>query len=227
MKRLRTLAYLFILASPFLVENTYAIESLPVSVKLKLQELYPGANGFDWKTGLIDSDEIDDLAVLVTVPGTVSRGREALAVFFGEPNRGFRLVAKSLLWSERDRVSSFLTIEKRSVLLNFECSAQCGPESSNGNYQFRESNGKLSLIGESISTYTATDGSYGNSINYLTRKAIFWRKNGKKYKEFETHFPNFSPIYLESFDRWDGNDPRPKETKGYVDDMFNFKYAPY
>ena len=226
MQRLYSLAnFLALFTFLPLYQSAYAMDPLPSAAIEKLKQVYPGTNEFEWKTGLINSDEVTDLVVLVSVPDPGRNSSEALAVFYGDPKVGYRLEAASLLWPRSDRISWNLSIEKGSVFLNFECGALCGYEASNGNYQFKETKGKFALIGESIVTYTFSkddEDSQGHSINYLTRNANFWRKIGNKHKEVNTRFPGFSPIGLSQFNRWEGNDPRPKEARGYIDEKLKY-----
>ena len=226
MQRLYSLAnFLALFAFLPLYQSAYAKDPLPSAVIKKLKQVYPGASEFEWETGLINSDEITDIVVLVSVPAPGRHSSEALAVFYGDQNAGYQLEAASLLWSKSDRISWNLSIEKSSVFLNFECGTLCGNEASNGNYQFKDTKGKLVLIGEGIVTYSPPNGnddSLGYSINYLTRNAIFWRKIGNKHKEVNTRFPGFSPIGLSQFNRWESNDPRPKEARGYIDEKLKY-----
>jgi hypothetical protein len=203
-----------------------AKERLPAAVEKMLREVYPGSSSFKWEAGLINADAVDDVAVLVTIPNNAaSEPRLALAVFYGDGGGGYRLVDGSRQWNSKGRIDYNLAIGKASVFLNYECAALCGNEAANGGFQFKDHDGRLLLIGEEEQFFTnptQNGDSTGHSINYLTRKAVFWRTIGKKRREFKTQFPQFAPIALGAFDTWESNDSRPKEARGYVDEEFKF-----
>jgi hypothetical protein len=227
MNNFRALVFLSILFASLLAAKAGdAKESLPTAVKSKLQEIYPGATEFEWEVGPINSDKVNDLAVLVSIANRESQGTEALAIFYGDPKGGFRLEANSLTWSKSERISWHITFAKGSVFLEMECAALCGWANSVGGYQFKEVKGEIVLIGENIDTYTntaSTNDGGGYSINYLTRQKIVWRSIGKKRKEVKKRFAEFSPLSLRQFNRWEKNDPRPKDIGGYIDE--NLKYV--
>lgn len=203
-----------------------AQEHLPAQVVKVLQGIYPGAARFEWETGLINPDELNDLAVIVYVDRPAVQGREALAVFYGNPDGSYRLSASSLLWPARDRIEWILSIERMSVLMSMECKALCGNSVESGNFQFKEYKGVLSLVGESLTTLEnpsqAADHQFGHSINYLVGQAEFWRRVGKRHKRVTTRFKGFPPPALGKFDLWASVDPRPKETRGYLDEHFRY-----
>lgn len=206
--------------------GAFAKEPLPAQVVKALQGIYPGAVRFEWEAGLINSDEMNDLAVMVYVNRPATQGLEALAVFYGNPDGSYRLSASSLLWPARDRIEWILSIERKSVFMNIECKALCGNAAESGNFQFKEYKGEISLVGESLTTLEnptqAEDRLHGYSINYLVGQAEFWRRVGKRHKRVTTRFKDFSPPALSKFDLWTGKDPRPKEARGYLDEHFRY-----
>lgn len=206
--------------------EAFAKEPLSAQIVKTLQGIYPGAARFEWETGLINSDEVNDLAVIVYVDRPATQGLEALAVFYGNPDGSYRLSASSLLWPARDRIEWILSIERKSVFMSIECKALCGNAADSGNFQFKEYKGALSLVGERLTTLEnptqAEDRLNGYSINYLVGQAEFWRRIGKRHKRVTTRFKDFPPPALSKFDLWTGKDPRPKEARGYLDEHFRY-----
>lgn len=215
----------FISVSMVFSQNTHSKDPLPVSIKNKLQEIYKGANIFEWEVGLINYDNVSDIVVLVSINNVKVNSTEALAVFYGDQKGGYNLEANSLQWTRSDRISWSLLVEKNSVFLSMECAELCGYAASVGGYQFKNIKGKFVLIGENIDVYTNTassnDGS-GYSINYLTRNIISWRAIGKNRREIRRRLDGFSPIGLSEFDRWEKNDPRPKAARGYFNEKLRY-----
>jgi hypothetical protein len=187
---------------------SFAAPSLPDAVTKKLKEIYPSATKFEWEEGLINSDERNDLAIVVYM----QKGYEALAVFYAESSGGYKFEANSRTWMESDRIGWNLTIEKNSVFMHFECKALCGNSAANGHFQFKEYKGTLSLIGEEFSEYlnpTQNNDAIEHSINYLTGKSYFARTTGKQHKKFERRLKDLPPLNLNQFDMWQSKDPRP------------------
>lgn len=226
---LRRLHYLpHLLAAVFLSLPAvgHSGEPLPAPARAALLEHFPNAIALEWQRGFLNADEEEDVVVIVSTGATPMDGppAEALVVFYGNPKGTSSLVARSLPWISHERTWNDLKIRRRSIFLSYGCNALCGKSITEGHFQFRDVNGTLLLIGERRTTYTNptvnSDG-YGESVNYLAQRAIFWRASGTERREVRVEFRKPKLLPLEAFDP-SNDDYRPREIRGYLDERFKY-----
>jgi hypothetical protein len=205
----------------------HSADNFPLRGREELSRHLPKAMVLEWKAALINADAAKDIAAIIStgeIPSDSYLPTQALIVLYGGPRGSFRLVAQTRHWVPHERVWHGIDIRRTSVFLKYGCNASCGNSISSGHHQFKETNGRLILIGEESVNYTnptENGDSYGSSVNYLTRQVRHWRRSGKTGREIKLRFsePQLSP--LDSFDPA-ATDRLPKDARGYLDEMFRF-----
>ena len=213
----------------FLPAVGHSGEPLPAPARAGLVEHFPNAIAVEWKSGFLNADAEDDVVAIVSTGEAPTDGPpgEALVVLYGSPKGTFSLLARSLPWISHERNWYDLRIRRRSIFLRYGCNALCGKSITAGHFQFKDVNGTLFLIGEMRTSYTTptvnNDGD-GESVDYLARRAIFWRVLGKERREVRIDFRKSKLLSLEAFDP-SNDDHRPREIRGYLDERFKYVRA--
>jgi hypothetical protein len=200
--------------------------SLPPEILQPLQEKFPGQfNPLSVAVGDLNNDGLDDFAtVIFPGPDPELTAPAKIVVFLQKSKGAYQLFSASDDIFGNPLGAIDIQIRKSSLFLDRSGSAGCcfGFRES---FQFQFRGNDFLLIGLEGSTFDKLNVSegFGESINFLTNRAIHWRMIGKKRKEIEKILSSVDLISLHQFTAGTGVRYVPKEVAGHLDENFEFK----
>ena len=159
-------------------------------------------------TGDLNGDGFSDVAAIVSCKSKEygEPQDEELIVIYGSQGGSYKIAYRSEVWPWNGRSEMELEIKNKVLVFSEHCAYNCNPESWASSYKFKMRQDKLILAGEDHSQKTLSgkdlefEDAYGNSVNYLSQKVIYWRKTMRQgYSEKKLSFDLKAPLVLSNF----------------------------
>lgn len=198
--------------TPFSPRMAEALRSQYPSIKIDPSEV---------AVGDLNKDSLADFATFVGE----ARSDEDLpiAVFLAKADGSYALHTESGPVMGHSRSQRWLEVEKQSLFLRRSGSNGCCSDWAE-KFHFQLRDGAFILIGEDNYHLPKgeSDDERQTSVNYLTREALFWRKQNGKRKEKRLSFKMPALMTLKAFNYDTHYDTMPKELHSHFDDQLQF-----
>jgi len=171
--------------------------------------------------GDLNADGFKDAALILQRENANGSRREIFVVYFGNANGTYALASRSH-GDEFCNVRNFYNVDiiKGSVLIELVHSVGEPVTSTVIQFRYEQDKGDFRLIGEQyLESYNQITDETRNSVNYITGRAIYTRRNQLGRKEVERRM-EYPIIYLRDFEclSWGGF-----SQKVYIDESLSEK----
>ena len=182
-----------------------AAEQLPPGALNSIKKACPDAQPERtvFAIGDLNRDKIPDVVIVVSCE---SPDDQELMVLQGQLDGAYEIAYRSEVWPWNGRSEIDLKVRNDVLIFSEHCAYNCNPESWKSLYKFKMHQENLVLAGEDHSEIVLSgknlefEETSGISVNYLTKKVIYWGKTtGQGYSEKKLAFNLKAPLVFAKF----------------------------